>query len=125
MTPFNVLIMKKLFVEVKSLFFKWDTGIFKFVNSMLVMIKKEKVQLAIEKHLSINYSDEESIKNWDSSKDPVSVKVLVVFLKIKELYEKEMNKKGMGCFITMLTGGMSEKLATEMDNIVFLNKLDR
>jgi hypothetical protein len=36
-----------------------------------------------------------------------------------------MNKKGMGCFITELTGGMSEKLATEMDNIVFLNKLDR
>ena len=85
MTPFNVLIMKKLFVEVQSLFSKWDTGIFTFVNSMLVMIKKEEVQLAIEKDLSKNYSDEESIKNWDSSKDPVSVKVLVVFLKIKEL----------------------------------------
>ena len=117
--------MKKLFVEVQSLFSKWDTGIFKFVNSMLVMIKKEEVQLAIEKHLSKNYSDEESIKNWDSSKDPVSVKVLVVFLKIKELYEKEMNKKGMGCFITGLTGMMSEKLAIEMDNIVFLKKIDR
>jgi hypothetical protein len=36
-----------------------------------------------------------------------------------------MNKKGMGCFITGLTGMMSEKLATEMDNIVFLNKLYR
>ena len=125
MTPFYVLIMKKLILEVQSLFSKWDTGIFNFVDSMLVMIKKEEVQLAIEKHLSNNYSDDESIKNWDSSKDPVSVKVLVVFLKIKELYEKEMNKKGMGCFITELTGGMSEKLATEMDNIVFLNKLDR
>jgi hypothetical protein len=43
MTPFNVLIMKKLFVEVQSLFSKWDTGIFTFVNSMLVMIKKEEV----------------------------------------------------------------------------------
>ena len=62
MTPFNVLIMKKLFVEVQSLFSKWDTGIFTFVNFMLVMIKKEEVQLAIEKHLSINYSDEEYIK---------------------------------------------------------------
>ena len=125
MTPFNVLVMKKLFVEVQSLFSKWDTGIFKFVNSMQVMIKKEEVQLAIEKHLSNNYSDEESIKNWDSSKDPVSVKVLVVFLKIKELFEQEMNKKGMRCFITKLTGGMSEILAIEMYNIVFLKKIDR
>jgi hypothetical protein len=36
-----------------------------------------------------------------------------------------MNKKGMGCFITGLTGMMSEKLAIEMDNIVFLKKIDR
>jgi hypothetical protein len=36
-----------------------------------------------------------------------------------------MNKKGRGCFITGLTGMMSEKLAIEMDNIVFLKKTDR
>ena len=47
MTPFNVLMMKELFPEVQSLFSSWDTGLIHFVNSMLALIKKVEVQLAI------------------------------------------------------------------------------